>query len=92
MDVVTGAFGYIGKYITKVLLEQGQAVRTITTHPQKPNPFGPAVQAFPYSFNDPQSLVQALQGASILYNTYWIRFPYQGQTYEFSPGKHPHPV
>ncbi len=82
MDVVTGAFGYIGKYIAKALLEQGHAVRTITTHPQKPNPFGPAVQAFPYSFDDPRSLVRALQGARTLYNTYWIRFPYQGQTYE----------
>ncbi len=82
MDVVTGAFGYIGKYIARALLEQGHTVRTITTHPQKPNPFGPAVQAFPYGFDDPRSLVRALQGASTLYNTYWIRFPYQGQTYE----------
>ena len=82
MDVVTGAFGYIGKYIAKALLEQGPAVRTITTHPQKLNPFGPAVQAFPYSFDDPRSLVRALQGARTLYNTYWIRFPYQGQTYK----------
>ena len=47
MNIVTGAFGYIGKYIARHLLEQGEAVRTITTHPDKPNPFGEAVQAFP---------------------------------------------
>ena len=40
MDVVTGAFGYIGRYIAKRLLETGREVRTITTHPDKPNPFG----------------------------------------------------
>jgi NADH dehydrogenase len=28
--VVTGAFGYSGKYIAKRLLEQGHAVRTLT--------------------------------------------------------------
>ena len=32
MHIVTGAFGYIGKYIAAALLAQGRAVRTITTH------------------------------------------------------------
>ena len=45
MNVVTGAFGYIGRYITAHLLESGEAVKTITTHPHKPNPFGAAVEA-----------------------------------------------
>jgi uncharacterized protein YbjT (DUF2867 family) len=80
--VVTGAFGYIGRYIARELLEKGYEVHTITTHPEKPNPFGASVQAFSYSFDNPQNLVQALKGARTLYNTYWIRFPYQGQTYE----------
>ncbi|MEK9145735.1 MAG: NAD(P)H-binding protein, partial [Elusimicrobiota bacterium] len=79
---VTGAFGYIGRYIAKDLLELGKEVRTITTHPDKPNPFGPAVKAFPYNFNDPDRLAAILNGAETLYNTYWIRFPYDGQTYE----------
>jgi len=82
VNVVTGAFGYIGRYITRHLLEQGQAVRTITTYPQKPNPFGSAVQAAPYSFDQPERLVESLRGASTLYNTYWIRFPYGGMTFE----------
>jgi len=82
MDVVTGSFGYIGKYITRVLLAQGRAVRTITTHPDKPNPFGAAVQAFPYSFEQPHRLTEALAGAETLYNTYWIRFAYDGQTFD----------
>lgn len=82
MDIVTGSFGYIGKYITLHLLDLGREVRTITTHPTKPNPFGARVQAFPYSFEDPASLIQTLTGAITLYNTYWIRFAYGGLTYE----------
>ncbi|MFI5173693.1 MAG: SDR family oxidoreductase [Terriglobia bacterium] len=82
MDVVTGAFGYIGRYIAKALLERGREVRTITTHLNKPNPFGPVVKAFSYSFDDPDRLTQTLKGADTLYNTYWIRFPFDGQTYE----------
>ncbi|MGO9018479.1 MAG: SDR family oxidoreductase [Syntrophobacteraceae bacterium] len=82
MDVVTGAFGYIGKYIAKALLKRGRAVCTITTHPNKPNPFGPAIKAFPYSFDDADALTRTLNGADTLYNTYWIRFPFDGQTYE----------
>ena len=82
MDVVTGAFGYIGKYIAKSLLERGRTVRTITTHPDKPNPFGPDVSAFSYSFDNPEVLTKTLSGAETLFNTYWIRFPFDGQTYE----------
>jgi len=82
VDIVTGAFGYIGKYIAKALLERGRAVWTITTHPNKPNPFGPAFKAFSYSFDDADALTRTLNGADTLYNTYWIRFPFDGQTYE----------
>ena len=82
MNVVTGAFGYIGKYITRHLLEQGEPVRTITTHPDKPNPFGERVQAFPLNFDRQDNLIESLRGASTLYNTYWIRFPYNGATFE----------
>jgi NADH dehydrogenase len=82
VDVVTGAFGYIGKYIAKSLLTDGREVRTITTHPDKPNPFGSAVRGFPYSFDDPPRLTSSLAGAETLFNTYWIRFERYGQTFE----------
>jgi NADH dehydrogenase len=82
VDVVTGAFGYIGKHIARRLLEAGREVRTITTHPDKPSPFGAAVQAFPYSFGEPERLRETLTGTDTLFNTYWIRFPYAHQTFE----------
>ena len=82
MDVVTGAFGYIGKYIAQRLLALGRQVRTITTHPGKDNPFGQAVAAFPYHFDDPTHLTESLQGCGTLYNTYWVRFDYGNWSFE----------
>ncbi len=82
MNVVTGAFGYIGRTIARRLLESGQEVVTVTTHPDKPNPFGDEVAAHPYNFDRPDQLEASLRGASTLYNTYWIRFPYRGATFE----------
>jgi uncharacterized protein YbjT (DUF2867 family) len=77
MDVVTGSFGYIGKYITRELLASGHAVKTITTHPAKPNPFGEQVTASSYNFENPDKLTQYLAGCETLFNTYWVRFKYR---------------
>ena len=82
MHVVTGAFGYIGRYVARELLSRGERVRTITTHVDKPNPFGPAVEAFPYSFDDPAALTESLRGATALYNTYWVRFDHGDSSFE----------
>ena len=73
-SVVTGAFGYSGKYITRRLLAQGQRVRTLTNSVNRPNPFGSQVQAYPYNFDQPDQLAESLRGAEVLYNTYWVRF------------------
>ncbi len=81
-NIVTGAFGYIGKYIAQRLIDQGAIVKNLTSHPNRPSPFGKAVESFEYDFDRPERLVSHLQGAETLYNTYWIRFPYRSQTYE----------
>ncbi|MEE9130432.1 MAG: NAD(P)H-binding protein [Phycisphaerales bacterium] len=75
--VVTGAFGYTGKYIAQRLLDAGHEVRTLTNSPQRTNPFGSRVAVHPYNFDDPPKLVAALQGADVLYNTYWVRFTHK---------------
>jgi NADH dehydrogenase len=74
LDVVTGAFGYTGKYITQRLLDGGRRVRTITGHPNRANCFGNQVEIASMDFSDRAGLVRSLRGASVLYNTYWVRF------------------
>ncbi len=80
-SIVTGAFGYIGRYIARQLLQQGEPVATITTHPGKPNPFGNSVKAFSYDFDSPDLLTAHLRGAQVLYNTYWVRFEHYGASF-----------
>lgn len=79
--VVTGAFGYSGKYIAQRLLECGCVVRTLTDSPQRNNPFGDVVSAEPFHFDEPKKLIESLKGVSVLYNTYWVRFNHQDFTF-----------
>lgn len=73
LDVVTGAFSYSGSAIARALLASGRHVRTITGHPQRA-PHSSPIDALPLAFDDPPRLVEALEGATTLYNTYWVRF------------------
>jgi NADH dehydrogenase len=85
--VVTGAFSNTGRYATRILLERGYSVRTLTNHPptgdtRRPDPFGGRVKSFPYNFERLDELRRSLEGASTLINTYWVRFPHGGATFE----------
>ena len=80
--VITGAFSYTGKYATRILLDRGYNIRTLTYHPERQNPFGQRVEVFPYDFDKPGKLAQTLCGASTLVNTYWVRFPRGASTFE----------
>jgi nucleoside-diphosphate-sugar epimerase len=79
--MVTGAFSYSGRYITRRLLDQGHQVSTLTGHPDRPNPFGDQVKALPFNFDHPDELADSLKGADALINTYWVRYDYGGTTY-----------
>ena len=72
--VVTGAFGYSGKYIARRLLDLGFQVDTITNSPDRANPFEGQITAYPFNFEEPEKLAETLRGAAVLYNTYWVRF------------------
>jgi NADH dehydrogenase len=74
LTVVTGAFGYSGKYIAQRLIERGMSVRTLTGHPANPHPFGGAIEVAPFNFSNPDTLTESLRGVSTVFNTYWIRF------------------
>ena len=73
-SVVTGAFGYTGKYIAQRLLDRGDAVRSLTRNPASFSPFGDRVERHPLDFDDTEQLARSLEGADTLFNTFWIRF------------------
>jgi nucleoside-diphosphate-sugar epimerase len=79
---ITGAFSYTGKYTTRLLLNRGYKVRTLTYHPKRENPFGESAQVFSYDFDHPDQVRVSLRGASALINTYWVRFPRGESTFE----------
>lgn len=74
---VTGAFGYSGRYITRRLLDAGHQVITLTNSLERHNPFGEAVRAFPFNFDQPAALAESLRGIETLINTYWVRFDHK---------------
>lgn len=82
MDVVTGAFSFTGRYIAARLLELGRDVRTLTRKPPAASPFGDRVAALRLDFGDRKGLTESLRGTDTLYNTYWLRFPRSGLTFE----------
>lgn len=80
--MVTGALGYTGKALTERLLARGVRVRTLTNSPNRPNPFGNRIELHPLAFDHPDALARSLQGAEVLYNTYWVRFNHRTFTFE----------
>ena len=80
MDVVTGAFSYSGGAIASALIENGRRVRTMTGHPNRAGD-DTSVEVRPLDFDDQLGLVKSLEGATTLYNTYWVRFPHGRETH-----------
>ncbi len=75
-DVVTGSFGYTGKYIAR-----GRRVVSLTGRDGRESPFGDAVPAVPFTFDRPDTLAANLANVDTLYNTYWVRFDYGRTTF-----------
>jgi len=74
IHVVTGAFGYSGRWIAKELISRGKKVRTLTNAIGRDDPFDGRVEVHAVDFDDHSSLVNSLKGADVLYNTYWVRY------------------
>ncbi len=73
-DVVTGAFGYTGRFIARRLMAQERPLKTLTNHPQRPGAEDIKAEVAPLQFKDRDALVDSLRGTDVLYNTYWVRF------------------
>jgi uncharacterized protein YbjT (DUF2867 family) len=80
--VVTGAFGYSGKYIARLLLARGDKVTTLTGHPDRQGELQGGVEALAFNFDRPDLLAKSLEGAEWFFNTYWVRFSYGANTHE----------
>jgi len=74
LHVVTGAFGYSGRWIAKELLSRRRKVRTLTNAVGRDDPFGGQVEVHPIDFDNHDALVNSLRDAQVLYNTYWVRY------------------
>jgi len=70
LHIVTGAFGYSGRYIARRLLDARRRVGTLTASPNRASPFGDRVEVHPLAFDDPARLAESLRGTAVLYNTY----------------------
>lgn len=82
LHAVTGALGYTGKSITEQLLAKSIRVRTLTNSPNRENPFADQLEICPLAFDNHAQLVNSLQGVSVLYNTYWVRFDHKLFTFD----------
>ena len=74
IHMVTGAFGFSGKYIARELLAKGHRVATITNSPDRESELSGKIEAELFNFDHQKKLVESLQGVYVLYNTYWVRF------------------
>lgn len=85
LHAVTGAFGFSGRFIAERLIDADKRVITLTNSLNRPDPFQGRVRAYPLRFDHPSELARSLEGVSVLYNTYYVRFNYRGRdTFSYS--------
>jgi len=77
--VITGAFSYTGAAVARELLARGHTVHTLTN--RQPPPGAERITHAPLAF-DAEALARELSGADAFVNTFWVRLPYRGQTFE----------
>jgi nucleoside-diphosphate-sugar epimerase len=62
-SVVTGAFGFSGQEIAKLLLARGESVRTLTNHSSDESPLAGQIETYPLDFNNFQQLFVSRRNA-----------------------------
>jgi len=79
---VTGAFGFTGRALTERLLAAGHEVVTLTRRTGAGDPLASRVSIRPFDAASSDALTASLRGVETLFNTYWLRFPRAGATFE----------
>jgi NADH dehydrogenase len=76
--IVTGAFSYTGSAVARRLIARGYEVKSLTNRSVPVGDPGAPIETAPLQFDAPAALVDAMRGADIFVNTYWVRYPYVG--------------
>jgi len=78
--VLTGAFSYTGGAVAGELLARGYSVRTLTNR-TPPEGLHGGIESAPLVF-DLERLSRFMEGADVFINTFWVRLPYAGVTFD----------
>ena len=84
LAVVTGAFSYTGRNVTRQLLDQGVRVRTLTSSPDAEDPFGGRVEAAPFGLFRSRWAVPLDAGSGRLLQHYWARYAHGRITFDLA--------
>jgi nucleoside-diphosphate-sugar epimerase len=71
---ITGAFGYSGSYLSRIILGEGHNVKTLTNNPALGHPLKKSIQSLKFEFNHPDKMVDFIKGSDTFINNYWVRF------------------
>ena len=77
--VITGAFSFTGAAVAAELISREWKVHTLTNRTRPPE--AGEITASPLKF-DPAYLLEQLQSADLFINTYWVRIPWKGTTFQ----------
>jgi NADH dehydrogenase len=87
LHAVTGAFGFTGRALAERLLADGHGVVTLTRRSGAGDPLASRITVRPFDAGRPAELATTLTGVDTLFNTYWLRFPRDGMTFEVALGR-----
>jgi len=79
---VTGSFGFTGRPLTERLLAAGREVVTLSRRSGEGDPLAGRISVRPLDLEQADVLRASLDGVETLFNTYWLRFPRGGATFE----------
>jgi NADH dehydrogenase len=77
--VITGAFSFTGAAVAAELVRRGWKVHTLTNRTRPPE--AGEITSSHLTF-DPPYLLEQLQSADLFINTYWVRIPWKGTTFQ----------